>query len=100
MRILGILPESIGGRLTISSIFDGFKMLGADVVIYDKLSPTVISDFIFNYIVSYDFTGIKFKVANNLVIKTINYFSIPEIQSQILYHLNHDYIQNRHYYSN
>ena len=53
MRILGILPESIGGRLTISSIFDGFKMLGADVVVYDKLSPTVISDFNFDYIVSY-----------------------------------------------
>ena len=75
MRILGILPESIGGRLTISSIFDGFKMLGADVVIYDKLSPTVISDFNFDYIVSYDFTGIKFKIENNLDIKTINYFS-------------------------
>jgi len=75
MKILGILPESIGGRLTISSIFDGFKMFGADVVVYDKLSPTVISDFNFDYVLSYDFTGIKFKVENNLDIKTINYFS-------------------------
>ena len=31
-KLLGILPESIGGRLTISSIFDGLEENGFDVI--------------------------------------------------------------------
>ena len=36
-KILGILPHSIGGRLTTSSILDGFKQNGFKVVLFDEL---------------------------------------------------------------
>ena len=34
MKILAILPASIGGRLTMQSIFDGFKLNGFDVFVF------------------------------------------------------------------
>lgn len=78
-KILGILPHSIGGRLTISSVFDGFKQNGYDVEIFDELKQENFLDFIkdktYKFLVGYDFSGLKLKVDNNLNIKTVNYFS-------------------------
>ena len=36
-KILGILPHSIGGRLTTLSILDGFRLNGFEIVIFDEL---------------------------------------------------------------
>ena len=100
LKILAILPESIGGRLTTSSIIDGFRALGHELDVVDllfltengkwkmengKLAPlsTLHSSLCSNlplsndydYILSYDFSAIKFAKKNGLSIKTINYFS-------------------------
>ncbi len=75
LKILGILPHSIGGRLTISSIFDGFIQNGHDVKIVDVLKNDAIPQGDFDYIVGYGFSAIKTNVENNLNLKTINYFS-------------------------
>ena len=79
MNILGILPHSIGGRLTISSVFDGFVQNGHIVDIYDELKSDNFLEFIYqkdyDYIVGYDFSPIKLKVDNNLPFKLIAYFS-------------------------
>jgi hypothetical protein len=78
-KILAILPISIGGRLTTSSIIDGFRQNDYDVIVYDELYPqndleTVLkSDY--KYIVGYDFSGLKIKIDNNIEITSINYFS-------------------------
>ena len=37
MKILAVLPNSIGGRLTMKSIFDGFEQNGATLFYFDKL---------------------------------------------------------------
>ncbi|MBQ3311540.1 glycosyltransferase [bacterium] len=79
MNILGILPHSIGGRLTISSVFDGFIQNGHFVQIYDELKQDNFLEFIngknYDYIVGYDFSPVKLKVDNNLHIPLISYFS-------------------------
>ncbi len=81
MKILAILPASIGGRLTMQSIFDGFKLNGFDVFVFDKLKDdeAKLQDICrfqkFDFIAGYDFAGLKIKVDNNLDIKAINYFS-------------------------
>lgn len=84
MNILGILPHSIGGRLTISSMFDGFLQNGYSVEIYDELKQNNFLEFIngkeFDYIVGYDFSALKLKIDNNLNLPSINYFS-DEIES-------------------
>ena len=36
-KILAILPISIGGRLTTSSIIDGYKQNNCEVCVYDEL---------------------------------------------------------------
>ena len=76
MNILAILPHSIGGRLTTSSIIDGFKQNGFIVDIFDELYQ---NDFKiekeYKYIIGYDFSPVKFKIDNNLNIPTIAYFS-------------------------
>jgi len=77
-KILGILPHSIGGRLTTSSILDGFKQNDFDVVLFDELEQNNFSDFIqndFEYIVGYDFSPVKLKIDYNLKIPCIAYFS-------------------------
>jgi len=85
MNILGILPHSIGGRLTISSLFDGFVQNGHVVEIFDELMQTDFNDFIsgknFDCIAGYDFSGLKLKVDNGLHLPSINYFS-DEIESK------------------
>ncbi|MBQ2983477.1 MAG: glycosyltransferase family 1 protein [Candidatus Gastranaerophilales bacterium] len=74
-KILGILPHSIGGRLTTSSILDGFKQNGFKVVLFDELKDENFLNDDYSFIVGYDFSPIKFKIENNLNIKTIAYFS-------------------------
>ncbi len=76
LNIIAILPESIGGRLTTSSIIDGLRALGHCVEVIDilKNEDTNTSQH-YDYILSYDFSAIKFVKKHNLKIKTINYFS-------------------------
>ncbi|MCQ2957467.1 MAG: glycosyltransferase [Candidatus Gastranaerophilales bacterium] len=81
MKILAVFPNSIGGRLTMKSIFDGFEQIGAEVFYFDKLKddetklPKLCRKEKFDFLVSYDFAGIKINVDNKLKLKTINYFS-------------------------
>ncbi len=75
MKILGILPESIGGRLTTSSILDGFTMLGHSVTIFDELKDCYQLSNDYDLIVGYDFSALKIKKDNNLTMKSVNYFS-------------------------
>ena len=77
-RILAILPESIGGRLTTSSIIDGYRQNGCDVTVYDELFDKNLSKVLkkeYSQILGYDFSGLKIKVDNNLKIPSVNYFS-------------------------
>lgn len=84
MDILGILPHSIGGRLTISSMFDGFVQNGHVVEVFDELKQDNFLEFIngktFDNIAGYDFSALKLKVDNDLKMPSINYFS-DEIES-------------------
>lgn len=75
MKILGILPISIGGRLTTSSILDGFRQLGHTVVVYDELKDDYSLNDSYDLIVGYDFSPVKLKRDNNLSMKCVAYFS-------------------------
>lgn len=77
-KILAILPVSIGGRLTTNSIINGFKQNNCDVIVYDELFDKNLNEIInsnYDYILGYDFSGLKIKIDNNLKIPSINYFS-------------------------
>lgn len=77
-NVLAILPVSIGGRLTTSSIIAGFEQNGCNVTVYDELFDKNIEEVIkakYDYIAGYDFSGLKIKIDNNLPFKSINYFS-------------------------
>ena len=77
-RVLAILPESIGGRLTTSSIIAGLEQNDCSVTVYDELFESNLQDVLkhkFDYIVGYDFSGLKIKIDNKLSIPSINYFS-------------------------
>ncbi len=80
-NILVVLPHSIGGRLTTSSIIDGFVDNDFNVVVFDELKQqmqdfeTIISQKSFDYIVGYNFSAIHFANKYNLDCKVINYFS-------------------------
>lgn len=77
-KILAILPVSIGGRLTTSSIIDGFKQNNCVVTVFDELFDNDLELILkndYDYIVGYDFSGLKIKVDNNLPYISINYFS-------------------------
>ena len=97
-KILVILPESIGGRLTTSSIKDGFIQNGFCVDIFDELYKNDLNfDFKnYKYIVGYDFSPVKFKIDNNLKIPAIAYFSdvIQEKTSGIGYLEYYKYLKN------
>ena len=95
-KILAILPVSIGGRLTTSSIIDGFRQNDCEVVVFDELYDKNLKKVISNnydFIVGYDFSGLKIKIDNDLNIPSINYFSDdirskaagPDWQSYIKY---------------
>ena len=75
MKILGVLPVSIGGRLTTSSILDGFRMLGHSVTVYDELKESFYSVDEYDLLVGYDFSPIKLKKDNNLSTKCIAFIS-------------------------
>ena len=75
MNILGILPISIGGRLTTSSILDGFRQLGHTVVVYDELRDNYSLENNYDLIVGYDFSPVKLKRDYNLSMKCVAYFS-------------------------
>lgn len=80
-NILAILPHSIGGRLTASSIIDGFVDNGFNVVVFDELKQqmqdfeSIILKKSFDYIVGYNFSAIHLANKYNLNCKIINYFS-------------------------
>ncbi len=77
-KILAILPISIGGRLTTNSIINGFKQNNCLVTIFDELFDKNLNEIIskdYDYILGYDFSGLKIKIDNNLKMPSINYFS-------------------------
>ena len=77
-KILAILPISIGGRLTTSSIIDGYRQNNCEVTVFDELFDKNINTVLkkhFDQIVGYDFSGLKIKIDNNLQIPSVNYFS-------------------------
>lgn len=77
-KILTILPESIGGRLTMSSIINGFEQNDCNVIVYDELFDKNLKQVLrrkFDYICGYDYSGLKIKVDNHLKVPSINYFS-------------------------
>ena len=77
-KILAILPISIGGRLTTSSIIDGYRQNDCDVTVYDELFDNNFSEIIsqnYEQIVGYDFSPLKIKVDNNLSYPCVCYFS-------------------------
>lgn len=77
-KILAILPVSIGGRLTTSSIIDGFRQNRCEVTVYDELFDKNLEEVLnneYDYIAGYDFSGLKIKIDNGLKIPSINYFS-------------------------
>ncbi len=77
-KILAILPESIGGRLTMSSIIDGFLQNDCNVIVFDSLFGKNLKQVLrrkFDYIAGYDYSGLKIKIDNKLEVPSINYFS-------------------------
>jgi len=78
-KILAILPISIGGRLTTSSIIDGYVQNGCDVVVFDELFDKnlkkVLNNSDYNQIIGYDFSPLKIKIDNNLKLPCVCYFS-------------------------
>ena len=98
-KILGILPHSIGGRLTTSSILDGFELNDYKVVIFDELKNEDFKNYInddYNYIVGYDFSPVKLKIDYKLDIPTIAYFSdvIQDKTSGVGYLEYNKYLKN------
>ena len=97
-KILGIMPHSIGGRLTTSSILDGFKQNGFEVIIYDELKQNDFENYIqdFDYVVGYDFSPIKLKIDYGLKIPVIAYFSdvIEDRTSGVGYLEYNKYLKN------
>ncbi len=102
MNILGIMPVSIGGRLTTSSILDGFKLNGFDVDIYDELTQNNFKiDKDYKYIAGYDFSPVKLKIDYNLKIPCIAYFSdiIYSKTSGPEYEKYYEYLKNPDIYT-
>lgn len=75
LKVLGIMPISIGGRLTTSSILDGFRLLGHNVIFYDELKDSYTLSDEYDLIMGYDFSPIKIKKDFGLTMKCICYFS-------------------------
>lgn len=80
LNILAILPHSIGGRLTTSSIIDGLIDNEFNVSVFDELTDTelIFKSLIkkdFDYIIGYNFSALQLANKHNLNCKVINYFS-------------------------
>ena len=70
-NILAILPVSIGGRLTTSSIIDGYRQNNCNVTVYDELFDHNLEQVLeneYSQILGYDFSGLKIKIDNKLTI--------------------------------
>lgn len=98
-KILGIMPHSIGGRLTTSSILDGFSLNDYEVIIFDELKNGDFSKYLmdkYDYIVGYDFSPVKLKIDYNLKTPCITYFSdvIQEKTSGVGYIEYQKYLKN------
>ena len=77
-KILAILPISIGGRLTMSSIIDGYRQNNCEVFVYDELRDNNLQSILkskFDQILGYDFSPLKIKVDNKLNYPCVCYFS-------------------------
>ncbi len=77
-KFLAILPISIGGRLTMNSIIDGYRQNNCDVVVYDELFDKNLPEVLeseYSQILGYDFSGLKIKIDNKLKCPSVNYFS-------------------------
>lgn len=77
-KILAILPVSIGGRLTTNSIINGFRQNNCEVTVFDELFDKDIAPILnrtYDYIIGYDFSGLKIKVDRGINIPSLNYFS-------------------------
>ena len=77
-KILAILPISIGGRLTTSSIIDGYRQNNCEVVVYDEIYNSNLTNIIkqsYDQIVGYDFSPLKIKIDYNLSMPCVCYFS-------------------------
>ena len=101
--VLVILPKSIGGRLTVSSIKDGFRLNGYKTVIYDELKNKK-EDFLseeYEFITGYDFSPVKFKIDNKRNEKTIAYFSdvIYSPASESYFKEYYNYLKNPDIYT-
>ena len=84
IKILAILPVSIGGRLTTTSLIAGFEQNGCNVTVYDELFDKNLDEVLsekYDYIAGYDFSGLKIKIDNKLSMPSINYFS-DDIRSE------------------
>ncbi len=97
-NVLVILPKSIGGRLTVSSIKDGFKLNGFNTIIFDELKDDK-ENFLnseYEFIIGYDFSPVKFKIDNFRTEKTIAYFSdvIYSPASESYYKEYYKYLKN------
>ena len=61
-KVLIILPVSIGGRLTINSIIEGYRQNGCDVIVFDELFDKNLKKVLkrkFEQIIGYDFSPLK-----------------------------------------
>ena len=77
-KVLAILPISIGGRLTTSSIIDGLRQNDCLVEVYDELFDNNLEDVLkekFSLIVGYDFSPLKIKIDKGLDFPCVCYFS-------------------------
>ncbi len=76
-KVLTILPQSIGGRLTTSSIKDGFETNCVKTDIFDTLKENSNKLFFDDYafVLGYDYGAIEFCLKNNIDLPCINYFS-------------------------
>lgn len=84
LNALAILPVSIGGRLTTSSIIDGLKQNNINVTVFDELYDELNDEIInsnYDFIIGYDFSPLEFKLKHSLNSKCLCYFS-DDIQSK------------------
>ena len=67
-KVLAILPHSIGGRLTLSSIIDGFNATSFKTDIYDLLKDTheVNNPEKYDFLLGYDFSAYEFCEKHNI----------------------------------
>ena len=68
IKVLAILPISIGGRLTTNSIIDGMRQNDCQVKVFDELFDKDLSIVLadkYDYILGYDYSALKIKIDNN-----------------------------------